>query len=141
MLTLMSSERDQGVRAFERRAWADAYAQLSVAATGADGAMTADDLDRLAAAAYLTGHDADSDDAYARAHHEWIRTGSPAPAARSAFWLGFGLLVRGEHALGGGWLARAQRLLDDGELDCAERGYLLVPTALASLDRGDPQAA
>ena len=48
-------------------------------------------------------------------------------AARCAFWLAFGLLDRGELARGGGWLARARRLLDDGQHDCVEQGYLLVP--------------
>ena len=58
-------------------------------------------------------------------------------AARCAFWLAFGLLNRGELAPGGGWIARARRLLDDHELDCVEQGYLLMPLALQSIDEGD----
>jgi DNA-binding CsgD family transcriptional regulator len=44
-------------------------------------------------------------------------------------------------ARGGGWLARARRLLDDGQQDCVERGYLLVPVALQCIDEGDAATA
>jgi ATP/maltotriose-dependent transcriptional regulator MalT len=54
--------------------------------------------------------------------------------------MGFLLLLRGEQARGGGWLLRAGRLLDHGEHDCAERGYLLVPAGLRCIDEGDPEA-
>ena len=65
----------------------------------------------------------------------------PARAARCAFWLAFGLLNRGEAARGAGWLARAQKLVDEAGPDCAERGYLLVPLGLGCLGDGDPAAA
>ncbi|MEJ3744534.1 response regulator transcription factor [Actinomycetes bacterium KLBMP 9797] len=120
-----------GRDAYQRRDWGRAYEQLAVAAS------TADDLERLANTAYLTGHDEASDDAWLRAHQEWLRLGDGPRAARCAFWLAFGLLLRGEEVRAGGWLARARRLLDDREADCAERGYLLIPVALAALD-ADP---
>ena len=63
---------------------------------------------------------------WARAHHEFLRRGDAERAARCAFWLAFSLLNQGELARGGGWLARARRLLDDGRRDCVEQGYLLV---------------
>jgi DNA-binding CsgD family transcriptional regulator len=43
-------------------------------------------------------------------------------------------------ARGGGWLARARRLLDEGHHDDVGRGYLLVPVAIQSFDE-DPAAA
>ena len=49
---------DRGREAFERHAWTDAYAQLSAA--DRDNALESEDLERLAVAAYLVGHDADS---------------------------------------------------------------------------------
>ena len=122
----------------ERRDWGRAYEQLSAAAR--EETAAADDLERLATAAYLIGRDEESDDAWAHAHQEWLRAGDAPRAARCAFWLAFGLLLRGEEIRAGGWLGRAQRLLDDGRVDCPERGYLLVPVALAVLDR-DPPAA
>ena len=39
------------------------------------------------------------------------------------FFIGLNLMPRGEHSRGAGWFARAERLLDRGRLDCAERGY------------------
>ena len=39
-----------------------------------------------------------------------------------------------------GWLARAQRLLDEAHYDGVERGFLLIPVAIQSFDR-DPATA
>ena len=104
---------DRGREAFGRQAWADAFARFLAA--DRESPLEPEDLERLAVAAYLVGRDGDSADVWARAYHECLRLGEAARAARSAFWLGLGLLLRGELARGGGWLARAQRLLDDSQ--------------------------
>ena len=62
-------------------------------------------------------------------------------AVRFAFWAALILLVRGELARSGGWLSRAQRLLDEGRLDCSERGLILVLVARIQLLRGDGETA
>ena len=130
---------ERGREAFERGAWPDAYDRLE----RADSAATLEpsDLERLATAAYLTGHDARSADVWARAHRAWQERGDPGRAVRSAFWLGFGLIQRGEMARGGGWLARADRLVTEHELDTVERGYLMVPAALMALGEGEAETA
>jgi tetratricopeptide (TPR) repeat protein len=46
----------------------------------------------------------------------------------------------GEMAQGGGWLARAGRIIEEGDLDCVERGWLLVPAAIQCFD-DDPATA
>jgi DNA-binding CsgD family transcriptional regulator len=130
---------DEGRRAFGRRAWAEAYDRLSAADRRV--ALGADDLERLATAAYLTGHDAASSDAWTRAHQARLDAGDPEGAVRCAFWLGFGFVQRGEVAQGGGWMARARSLVDERRLDCVESAYLLVPAALMALDRGDHDTA
>jgi DNA-binding NarL/FixJ family response regulator len=130
---------DRGRASFERWAWGDAFDQLSAADRQAP--LAPEDLERLAAAAYLVGRDAVRDEVLARAHQEWLRLGGAERAARCAFWLAFGLLNRGELARGGGWLARARRLLDDSQLDCVEQGYLLLPLALQRFAEGDVAAA
>jgi ATP/maltotriose-dependent transcriptional regulator MalT len=130
---------DRGRESFERSAWADAFDQLSAAER--ETPLGPEDLERLAVAAYLVGRDADRDEVLARAHHEWLRLGEAERAARCAFWLAFGLLNQGELARGGGWLARAWRVLDDGQLDCVEQGYLLLPLAIQRLVEGDAAAA
>src|SRR5581483_8790716 len=129
----------QGRDSYARRAWADAYTVLSAA--DRERALEPDDLERLATAAYLIGRDAECTDLWTRAHQGLLGRGDAQRAARCAFWLGFALLNRGELARGSGWLARSQRLLDDGGHDCAERGYLLVPLARQRLTEGDPTAA
>jgi DNA-binding CsgD family transcriptional regulator len=130
---------DRGRGSFGRHAWADAFTLLSAA--DGESSLEAEDLERLATAAYLTGRDDDGAHAGARAHQEFLRRGSLERAARCAFWLGFTLVHRGEFARGGGWLARARRLLDDGHLDCVERGYLLLPAALQTMAGGDAATA
>ncbi len=60
---------------------------------------------------------------------------------RCAFWLGFALMQRGEMAQGGGWLARAGRMVEEHELDTVERGYLLVPAGLMAMDAGESDTA
>jgi len=129
---------DRGRESFGRHAWADAFAELSAA--DREAPLELEDLERLAVAAYLVGADGESDDAWLRAHHECLRMGEVVRAARCAGWLAQGLLLRGEMAQGGGWLARAQRLLDEGNHDDVGRGYLLVPVAIQSFDE-DPAAA
>ena len=130
---------DRGRESFGRRAWADAFDKL--VAANRETPLAPEDLELLATAAYLVGRDADSDDFWARAHHQWLRLGGAERAARCAFWLAFGLLNRGELARGGGWLARARRLLDDGHLDCVEQGYLLMPVAVQRFAEGDAATA
>lgn len=129
---------DRGRHSFARRAWADAYAELSAA--DHDSPLEPPDLELLVTAAYLIGRDEVGDDLSARMYRECCAE-DPARAARCAVWLGIQLLLRGEEARGGGWLARASQLLDEGEHDCAERGYLLVPVALGSMAKGDATAA
>src|SRR5262249_11771751 len=94
-----------------------------------------------AAAAYLAGHGDESSDLWAQAHRESARIGEVAHAARCAFWLAFALLNSGEVARGGGWIDRAQRLLDQRRLECVERGYLRYASALRSVFSGEVAAA
>jgi tetratricopeptide (TPR) repeat protein len=130
---------DRARDSFARRAWAEAYAQLAALDRGSPLAPA--DLERLAMAAFLVGRDDDCAEAWARAFQGRLGAGEAPRAARCAFWLGLMLLHRGEVARGGGWLARARRLLDDSQLDCVEQGYLLVPVALQHLAAGDAAAA
>lgn len=125
----------QGRHSFERRAWSDAREVLARA--DREAPLDPEDLGRLATAAYLVGRDAESTDTWARAHQAYLGRGEVERAVRCAFWLAFGLLQRGERARGGGWIARAERLLADCGPDCAERGYLLLPAGLRAIAEGD----
>jgi DNA-binding CsgD family transcriptional regulator len=107
----------RGRDAFARRAWKDAHAALSSA-----GRLGAEDLERLATAAYLLGDELEYLAVLERAHHAHTEAGAVERAVRCAFWLGLVLSLRGDAAQASGWLARAQRLLE--QRDCVERGYL-----------------
>ncbi len=120
--------------AWGRHAWAEAYECLMRA--DGDSPLGAEELERLATAAYLSGHDRQSTDAWARAHRARLDADDPEQAVLSAFWLAFGLIQRGEMAEGGGWLTRAEHLVEERRLDCVGCGYLLVPRALMSIERG-----
>jgi ATP/maltotriose-dependent transcriptional regulator MalT len=121
-----------GREAFHARAWSDAFRHLRGAA--GDGEVEPADLGRLATAAYLTGRHEEAEQALERLHHHLLDAGDVDGAARWAVWLAILLFLRAQPARGGGWLSRAQRLLDEADLDCAARGYLLVPAALHALD-------
>ena len=130
---------EQGREHFSRQDWGAAFAQLSAA--DRENPLALEDIERLAVIAFLTGRDDECADLWARAHQVCLDHGNVARAVRCAFWLGLGLMTRGEPARGGGWLARAQRLLDEADLDCVERGYMLVPAALQSIGEGNFAAA
>ncbi len=130
----------EGAReAFERRAWQAAVDAFRAARDG-DAASPAD-LGRLAIAAYLTGREEEFMRSLQQAHQGYLDAGDTRMAARCAFWLGLHLDGRGETAQATGWFGRAGRVLEQAQLDCAERGLLLVPAARQRMMAGDADAA
>jgi DNA-binding NarL/FixJ family response regulator len=130
---------ERGRNAFTRHAWSEAFDQLSTA--DSESPLEAEDLERLGSAAALIGKDDDNSAIAARAYDAFVGDGELTRAARCAFWIGMKLLERGEMAQGGGWLTRAQRLVDESGEDCAERGFLLAPAGIQSLAQGDGATA
>jgi tetratricopeptide (TPR) repeat protein len=124
--------------AFAQKAWADSYRLFEAA--DRDGGLTPEDLECLAIAAYLAGRDEESEACWARAHQRFLDGEDREGAARSASWLAFGLLQRGARAPAQGWFTRAERVLDEAQLDSVVRGYLLIPRAIQSIVQGDPAA-
>ncbi len=129
----------RGRQSFQQRAWAESHRLLQAA--DRDAALEAEDLERLAIAAHLVGRDDECETVTARAHQAFLDRGDREGAARAAFWLGFSLMERGAIAPASGWFVRAGRLLDEGHVDSAVRGYLLIPVAITCIVRGDPAAA
>ncbi|GAA2146628.1 LuxR C-terminal-related transcriptional regulator [Nocardioides koreensis] len=124
--------------AFDKQAWRRAYDELSAAAVVEP--LEVDDLERLASAAYLAGLSEASRSAWISAHETCAHVGDVARAVRCAFWLAFALLNGGDLARGGGWVDRAQRLLDDRKIDCVERGYLRYAAGLRAAFSGEARA-
>jgi DNA-binding CsgD family transcriptional regulator len=125
-------ERARG--SFERRLWADAFADL--AAADREGDLDAEDLERLAFAAYMVGRDDECEEAWIAAHHAWSRRGHPERAAGCAFWHALGLFFRGDLAPAMGWVARGGRLLEGSRAECVEQAWLQMLTALPRLFEG-----
>jgi hypothetical protein len=125
--------------AYDRREYASAVEAFADADRAA--ALSGEDLDRWAVCALLNGRDADALRILERAYAAHLEAGAALAAARSAFWIGMRLVSSGERGRGGGWLARAQRIVDDRGEECVERGYLLLPEARMRLETGDNEAA
>ena len=109
--------------AYDRREWLAAYSGLSDVA---QDELTPDDFVQLATAAYLTGRRNDCVQALQRAYQVHLDARDLLAAVRSACFLAMVLLTSGETAIGSGWVARSQRLLEDVGADVVERGYVLI---------------
>ncbi len=135
----MDVERDKTVdellearEAYARRDWAVALDRWHGV-----GSLGPDDTFALATSAYLLGNVDEAVRALQSGYQDRIRHGDSLGAVRFASWLGILLNVRGEVAVGGGWVARAQRLLETEPEDIVERGYLLAHEFYQHLGRGD----
>jgi DNA-binding NarL/FixJ family response regulator len=117
--------------------WSDAFEPLSAAHH--EGQLDAEDLERLAVAAYMVGRDVACEEAWIAAHHAWMRRGEPERAARCAFWQALGLFFRGDLAPAMGWVARGGRLLEEGRRDGIDDAWFRMLTALPRLFEGDAE--
>ncbi|HEY7008598.1 MAG TPA: LuxR C-terminal-related transcriptional regulator [Jatrophihabitantaceae bacterium] len=105
------------------------------------GELGADDLERLAVSAFLVGRNAESDDAWGRAHRRHLDEGDVGAAIRCAFWLGFRLVNAVERAGANAWISRLERLVSaapDDSLAAARLDYL---TGLRAAFEGDLSTA
>jgi len=125
--------------AFARHSWLEVFTRLTDAAEDLDG----DQLEMLAVAANLIGRDQDSVWAWEQAHTAHVRAGRPGRAAMSACWAALTLLLRGDMAQAGGWMTRAERIVEElgADVPVAARGMLLIPAAIAALSTGDAETA
>ncbi len=132
-------ELEQARQLFGARAWPHAFDAFRAA--DRLRALEADDLERLATAAYLLGRDEDYLEVLERAHHAHLLAGRKLRGVRCAFWLGLQLSLAGESGRASGWLARAERIAEAEPGECVERGYLKVLPAEQALHRGDLDSA
>jgi DNA-binding NarL/FixJ family response regulator len=115
--------------------WGDAWRLLSGAPVDA---LDIDDLDRLATAAYLIGHDEEAFAGWARAHQLSADAGELHRAANFGAKLAQGLGFKGDLPRFRGWVDRTARLLEDAGIDCVEQGYLEYGLGMCSLfEAGD----
>jgi DNA-binding CsgD family transcriptional regulator len=127
---------EHGRAAYLERRWLDAHGSLTAAEP-----LAAEDLERLATAAYMLGRDDEYVEALERAHRAYLSRGDELRAARCAFWIGINLGIRGELGRATGWAARARRLVERVGRDCTERGFLALQRMLEHEAAGDYDAA
>jgi DNA-binding CsgD family transcriptional regulator/tetratricopeptide (TPR) repeat protein len=128
---------EHGRSCYERRAWGEAYTALACADNAA--ALDAQDLDRLAHAAFLSGREVEFDRITERLYRMHCECNDRPRAARSASWLALTCLLRGENGRSNAWTTRGQRLVED--IDCVEHGYLTLTVAEHQLREGHVDAA
>jgi DNA-binding CsgD family transcriptional regulator len=133
------TDLQRGREAYAAEVWLVAYESLS-AADRSDPLQPAD-LELLATSAYMLGRESEYVGLLERAHRAYLDCGQPLAALSCAFWIGIGLASRGEIGRAGGWLGRAQRVLEACGGDRVERGYLLLPAVFEQEMRGDLDGA
>ncbi|WP_350276643.1 response regulator transcription factor [Kribbella sp. HUAS MG21] len=121
----------------EQHDWPAEYAELTAADRRAP--LPPGDLDRLAVAAFVLGHDDEVAAHRERAYEAHLAAGDVPAAIRSGFWLGFHLQTRGELARAAGWQARIERLVPPEQPQLA--GLLAMADAALTMNSGDPAAA
>ena len=94
-----------------------------------------DDLAAMADSAWWLGLNKEALAAFEEAFGLYERAGRVASAAKLALDIGFLWMLRGEVALGEGWVSRGRRLLRDLP-DCVEQGYGLAVTLEEAVSAG-----
>ena len=108
--------------AYAGRDWPRAHELFS--GVRASGALSADDVYALSDAAWWLGLVDESIGAAEEAHQGYLELGHPRQAARAATDIAVQHFLRGDDALGSGWVGRAQHALD-GVPEGPEHGMLL----------------
>jgi ATP/maltotriose-dependent transcriptional regulator MalT len=103
--------------------------------------LDAEDLELFATTIRMRGRDEDAVPILERAHHRYLERGEKARAAYCASWIGMSLAYHGAVGPASGWLARAERLLDEVPEETAVHGYLLLPRIFRQEAAGDLEGA
>ncbi len=99
-----------GRDAMDRHAWAEAMDVF--AAADRDGGLSPGDLELLGTAAWWAGQPDEATEALERSVTGFAEAGQAGDAARVALDLAYQAFRRGTISIAGGWLARAQHLLE-----------------------------
>ncbi len=120
--------------------WVADYAALS--AQDRRSGLSPEDVERMAVAAFLLGHDEEMIGLRERAYNDYLSRDQRSQAVRCAFWLGFHLQNRGDLARSAGWLAMQQRLASAGDdPDGPLTGLMVLAQAATLMVQQDPASA
>jgi class 3 adenylate cyclase len=124
---------DAGREAATRHAWREVYE----AYTNANGEeLTPKDLESFAEAAWWTGQLDEAIHLRERSYTGFSSVGEKLDAARLAITLMWDEVGRGAYSVAGGWLAKAERLLE-GMPESAEHGQLALARGYSALFGGE----
>jgi ATP/maltotriose-dependent transcriptional regulator MalT len=118
--------------------WVAEYAAL--AAADREHGLPPEDLEQLAIAAFLLGHDDEVVTLRERAHQLYLDQGRVEEAVLCGCWLAFHLENRGEVAQAAGWDARLGRLVGD-DPEGRWEGWRLAPRAVSAMRAGEAATA
>jgi class 3 adenylate cyclase len=129
---------DTAREAASAHAWRAAYAAYAEADAAA---LTPDDLQHFADAAWWTGKLDEAINLRERSYAAFHAAGETRRAARLALALSWDYSGRGAFAVSHGWFANAERLLEDAP-DSAENGVLTLTRAVNTMfEQGDSRQA
>ena len=134
---LADTSLQAGREAFERHAWREAF-DLLTSAQGSEG-FSAEDLDHLGDAAWLTGRIDECIGTRERAYAAYLEAGNRRRAAFMALRLAEDYWRKLAQSVAAGWLGQAVRLLE-GEPESPEHGYLAYVQSLITFLAGDIDA-
>jgi len=133
------ADLERGRAAVARSAWREAYAGLTAADAG--GGLDAQDLERLAEAAWWLSNGTACLRARERAYRQYVQRGEARAAASVALALTEDYFHRLARSVGQGWLRRAERHLK-GLSELPEHGWLSRLRCVVALDsEGKPDEA
>jgi DNA-binding NarL/FixJ family response regulator len=121
--------------AYAERAWQRAYDAF--AAAESEAPLGAEDYDRFAVTAHLLARLPDYFAIRERAYRTLLDNGDRLAAAEAALWLGTQKVVVGEVAEGGGWVARAARIISEDGTDSMAAAFLNVAGSFQAAAGGD----
>ena len=125
--------------AYAERAWQRAYDAF--AAAESEAPLGAEDYDRFAVTAHLLARLPDYFAIRERAYRHLLDIGDHLAAAEAALWLGTQKFVMGDVAEGGGWVARAARIVAEDGTDSIAAAFLNVAGAFDAAGGGDLEGA
>lgn len=128
---------ESGRTAMDRHAWSEAIDAF--AAADSDGSLPPSDLEQLGAASWWSGRPDESTEALERAFAAFSDAGQPEDAARVALTLAYQAFRRQTNSIGGGWMARAERLLESAP-ESPLHARLAIFRAVGALMSGDATA-
>ena len=138
-MSTVKPDLERARAAYAERSWLEAYEAFARA--DEVESLAPEDLELRVTTARMLARDDEAVEILERAHHAYLEKGEAARAAYCAGWIGMSLFYRGAVGPAGGWLARANRLLEDVPGETAVHGYALLPIIFRQEAAGDFEAA